>query len=370
MAGENRKPPMSGSIRYIVWFAGLTGLAAGTAGVVLTDGRGDTAAAGPPAAVESGVVCFGHVDVKYGVASLLPLRSGRVAEVLARENQAVTAGAVLLRLEDDLARARVSGAEADLGVARAQLARARLRALQHRTQVAQQEASLEAMRFRLAAVQHALKAKLVLRKVDAIGKLRADPVITEEAAALEEQVEETNALFRAQQEKLAELRLHDPQIDIQGAEEDIKAKQALLQQAREDLEECAVVAPADGHVLRILVGPGDVLNAAAQEAVVLFCPDVPRFVRAELEQEFAYRVAVGQPATIRDDSSAPSHWTGRVAVVSDWYTNRRSVLKEPLQFNDVRTLECLIDLDPGQPLLRIGQRVRVTINDGRSPQGK
>ena len=34
---------------------------------------------------------------------------------------------------------------------------------------------------------------------------------------------------------------------------------------------------------------------------------------------------------------------------------------EPLQFNDVRTLECLIALNPGQPPLRIGQRVRVLI---------
>jgi len=36
-------------------------------------------------------------------------------------------------------------------------------------------------------------------------------------------------------------------------------------------------------------------------------------------------------------------------------------LLEPLQFNDVRTLECIIDLDPGQPILRIGQRVRVQL---------
>jgi hypothetical protein len=29
--------------------------------------------------------------------------------------------------------------------------------------------------------------------------------------------------------------------------------------------------------------------------------------------------------------------------------------------NDVRTLECLVVLEPGQPPLRIGQRVRVLI---------
>ena len=32
-----------------------------------------------------------------------------------------------------------------------------------------------------------------------------------------------------------------------------------------------------------------------------------------------------------------------------------------MQFNDVRTLEAIITLDPGQPKLRIGQRMRVTL---------
>jgi hypothetical protein len=80
-----------------------------------------------------------------------------------------------------------------------------------------------------------------------------------------------------------------------------------------------------------------------------------------VEQEFAFRVKVGQPAVIRDDSSSETVWRGRVSVLSDWYTQRRSVLQEPLQVNDVRTVECLITLDPQQQPLRIGQRVRVRI---------
>jgi hypothetical protein len=47
--------------------------------------------------------------------------------------------------------------------------------------------------------------------------------------------------------------------------------------------------------------------------------------------------------------------------VSDWFTQRRSMLQEPFQYNDVRTLECIVYLDPGSGPVRIGQRVRVTI---------
>jgi hypothetical protein len=80
-----------------------------------------------------------------------------------------------------------------------------------------------------------------------------------------------------------------------------------------------------------------------------------------VEQEFTGRVAVGQPALIQDDTSGAVTWRGKVRRLSDWYSHRRSIWQEPLQLNDVRTLECIIDLDPRQPPLRIGQRLRVLL---------
>jgi hypothetical protein len=53
-----------------------------------------------------------------------------------------------------------------------------------------------------------------------------------------------------------------------------------------------------------------------------------------------------------------------VIRISDWYIQRRSTMPEALQYNDARTLECIIELDAGQPELRIGQRVRVTLRPG------
>src|SRR5262249_24120437 len=90
-------------------------------------------------------------------------------------------------------------------------------------------------------------------------------------------------------------------------------------------------------------------------------PAGPRIVGAEVEQEFASRVEKGQIALIHDDSSSGPTWRGRVVRLSDWYTHRRSMLQEPLQFNDVRTMECIVQLDAGQAEPRIGQRVRGTL---------
>jgi hypothetical protein len=84
-----------------------------------------------------------------------------------------------------------------------------------------------------------------------------------------------------------------------------------------------------------------------------------------VEQEFADRVRAGQSVLVEDEANTGAVWKGRVERVSNWFTQRRSAPQEPLEFNDVRMLECLITLDPGQPPLRIGQRVRVLIGTER-----
>jgi len=306
---------------------------------------------------EVAVACFGHVDVKHGVTSLYPTQPGRVAEVLVEENQPVKAGTMLLRLEDSAAHLRVQEAEADLKSARIQLVEARKRPRQHQSRLAQMRAAVDALNNRLAAAQCVRDDKAELYARQLIRKTDFD--------VSSNQVKEVEALLQAERAKLAELQLLDPAADVGRAEEEVKARQARLQQAQEALKECGLQAPTDGKVLRVLVGRGEMLGAVPKQAAILFCPDGPRIIRAEVEQEFASHVQISQPASIRDDSNEPTVWRGRVIALSDWYTQRRSVLQEPLQVNDVRTLECLIALDPGQPPLRIGQRVRVLI--GRKP---
>ena len=114
-------------------------------------------------------------------------------------------------------------------------------------------------------------------------------------------------------------------------------------------------------MLRVLVSEGDLIGAPVKAAAIQFCPQGPRIIRAEVDQAFAARIAVGQPASIEDDVRSGAAWHGRVVRVSDWYTQRRLVSDEALQAKDVRTLECIVAVDSDQPPLRIGQRVRVRL---------
>jgi multidrug resistance efflux pump len=298
------------------------------------------------------VVCFGYVDVESGIRSLYPLQPGRVEEVDVSENQEVRAGTVLLRLDKGQAEGQVRQARADLEAGQVRLSQARKAVRQQQLKEAQQQAVIEAVRQRVKASEWLLARK---------AELRGTLVNDKEFAAAQAQNEEAKAVLCGEQQKLEELKLVDPQESLRLAEIDAEVRQARLDLAQVALGECDLKAPCDGTVLRLLAARGDVLSAQPLQPAVLFCPRGPRVIRAEVEQEFAPRVAVNHEASIEDDNTTAATWRGKVVRVSDWYTHRRSILLEPLQQNDVRTLECLIELAPGQPPLRIGQRVRVTL---------
>src|SRR5262249_61873076 len=157
----------------------------------------------------------------------------------------------------------------------------------------------------------------------------------------------------------------DAAVALRRAELELAAAEARRDQAQRGWEECRLRAPGPGTVLRLLAGPGDVIGVQPGQAALLFAADGPQVIRATVEQEFAPRIQEGQPAVVQDEAEATS-WRGRVERIAGWYSQRRTVLHDSSQFSDVRTLECLIVLEPGQPRLRLGQSVRVFL--GTAPR--
>ena len=286
----------------------LAGSAAGTGLVihhnneVVAEGTGDSKAGTPGA---TALFCIGTVDAENGVLPIFPAHPGRVVEVLVgkdkeiQESKEIEKGTVLFRLDDRLAVLDVKRAEAALKAAQADL-------------------------------EIAVKAHERKKHLHSVKQLS-----DEELAASNELVNKATA--------------------------GVDAKQAELDQANLVKDECEVKAPAKGMVLRMLTAPGEVFGPHSRQPAMLFCSSGPRIVRAEVEQEFAGRVSVGQTAVVQDHMGAPGTWKGKVSRVADWYSPRRSGLPEELQFNEVYTLECIIQLDPDQPPLRIRQRMRITL---------
>jgi multidrug resistance efflux pump len=303
--------------------------------------------------VEEGVVCAGYVDLEHGIRSLAPVRPGRVAEVLAKETLHVEAGAPLLRLDDADARFQVDEAESALEAAEAQRDQALKLAEGHRARLAQQQASLDAAGFRLNAARAMLQ--------DKEDKLARDLISSQDVRATRDEVKALEALERAERARLTELKTVDPELAVRKAKAEVKLARTRCERAGHQLEECTLKAPVAGTVQRIAVGAGDLVTGSPAQQVVRFRPDETPLIRAEVNQEFANRVKVGQSALIRDDARAGASWHGKVQRVADWYERRRPDSEDPSAYTDVRTVECLISVDPGQPPLRLGQRMRVMI---------
>lgn len=317
--------------------------------------RGFSESAAPAqngAGAPRGTVCFGRVDVEPGIAALYPVQPGRVAEVFVKETDKVKKGKVLLRLEDRAAKLKVAEAQAALRAAEEVLAQAKKVPEQQRLKIRLQGDAVEAAKHRLAAAEALLKQRQELRQANQLNQA--------ELTAADQQVQELRISLRSEEEKLDELKRQDPNADERRARAEVEVAQARVDQAKAALDECELKAPADGEVLRLLVAVGDVLSAAPRQPAVQFCPALPRLVRAEVDQEFAAAVTLSQSAVIEDDTQPGARWTGRVLRLSDWYTQRRMAQLDPMEFNDVRTIECLVSLEGGPPA-KIGQRVRVRL---------
>jgi HlyD family secretion protein len=344
-------------IRRLFWPAALSAVAVALVAAAVLFSRTAASSPSPQAGVVGGdgegVVCFGVVDLEHGVASLYPLQPGRVHEVMVHENQAVSQGTELLRLEDGVARSRLAEAQAAVEAAELQVRQARRLPVEQAGRVAQQQAALDAVSHRLAAA----RLTLAHRQKQAQSKIASDL----EVGVSEEAVRELEALERGEVQRLKDLQGHDVQADVGKAEKELAAARARQEQARLALAEYTLRAPRSGTVLRLLVGPGDVLGGQPAQAAVLFAADGPQVVRAEVEQEFARRIHEGQPATVEDEADATASWPAHVERISGWYNQRRAVLHDPTQLHDVRTVEVLVVLEPGQPRLRLGQSVRVRI---------
>jgi multidrug resistance efflux pump len=265
----------------------------------------------------------------------------------------------LLKIDDEYPRIQLREAELALEAARKRKEAAETKVGQHEKQVEAQAAAVEAARSKVAAARaSADKARRYFRE-----RLGGS---AEDVKAADKLAEEAEAGVKAEQAKLAVLRALKPQVAVDLSEIDVRAKKQDVEKASLGVRECVLRAPVKGKVLRRLVRVGEVLGANPHQPALQFCPSEERIVRAEVEQEFAGRVVKGMKAHIQDDATGGNEWQGEVVRVSDWYSQRRSVTLEPLQFNDVRTLEVIIRVkpDPKNPL-RIGQRMRVTLESGR-----
>jgi multidrug resistance efflux pump len=351
---ETAMPDRPRSGRF-VWIVGILLLIATVVGAAwaLNSGDGNYGNAGQdhPSA-PAGIVALGLVDVEPGIAKLYPLQPGRVLFV-APEGLAVKKGDIILSVDKTLATFNLQQAKAALEDARLLLEQAQKKPAKHTIDLAMQKFAIAIAINKTKVAGYELEKKKKLFKEMVISK--------EDLDIFQEAFDSLQILVKVEEGKLQQLELLDPQVDVKRLQRDVDAKEAQKGKAELALRECDIRAPSDGTVLRVFVQAGEILGPDPKFPAIQFCPNARRIVRAEVLQEWAGHVAKGQKVVIEDDTHPGAQWTGHVKYVSDWITPKRNMILEPFMVNDVRTLECVIDINPGGPPLRIGQRVRVTI---------
>lgn len=322
--------------------------------------------AGAPAALETNtavnapfVIGFGYVDIDGGAAPLSFPTMGVVEELLVGENDHVRAGQPLAVLRSVEAQAQIARVETAVEQARLRLAEARRVPPAHALQLQRQEQAIAGAAAKVAAHRRTI-AKLE-------GLVESSTAAKESLLIAKDELRGSEAMHKAEQLALEQLRLVQPCETVRLAELGLAAAEAQCKLACEHLANHTLRAPQSGIVLRVLVVRGQTLGPNQTQPVLWFCPDQPRIVRCEINQRFARRIRQGVTARILDDVENTPLAQGKIQRCALWVSHRRSLLDEPFERNDVRTLECIVSVDLGGLPLRLGERVRVEIRtDGRS----
>jgi membrane fusion protein (multidrug efflux system) len=352
------------------WFIGLallTGSLLG-AGHVLHSRPTDSSGGGArtdksqperhPASNGQGVYCHGTVDVEsvYTNHALYPVQPGRVVEILAVETLTVRAGDMLLRVDDEQIVQKVAEAEVGVKLAEIDVRMARLGTERYPHLIAGHQAAVEAANQQVRAAEAELSRARELVSSDVGGNKHG-------VAALEAKVSAAKALVKAEEEKLRDAQANKPDLNVEKALQSVELRKRQLMQAQAALNNCKLLAPADGTILRINAAVGTVIGPQTRRPPIEFVPAEPRIVRATVEQEFAHRVHLDQPAVIEDEVNSSITWTGKVKRLAEAFLPRRTA-GDALSLtggSETQTLEFLVELNPSANPPKLGQRVRVSL---------
>ena len=150
------------------------------------------------------------------------------------------------------------------------------------------------------------------------------------------------------------------QEDLDAAEAALAAARAQAGRAAAELEKTRIRAPIDGIVLKRVLNAGETVTALAPEPLATIGNLDQLRVRAEINELDISRVRGGAAATVSSDAFPGQQFPGRVIRVARRMGTRTILSDDPTQRRDAKTLEVLLELDPGAPL-PIGLRVDVQI---------
>jgi membrane fusion protein, multidrug efflux system len=286
--------------------------------------------------------------------------SGIVSEIDVKENQKVSVGDVLFKLDDKAFRLALDKANAQLGAAKNDLlaAQANYRNMQAQIEQAQADITYYQTTFNrqqtLAANSFASQAAFD----DARHNLQ---VAQQKLASLNQQLAGLSASLNG-----------TPDAPVESYPR-YKEQLAARDEAQRQLDHATVRAPINGIVTKVpSLQPGQYLAASTSALAVVATDHV--WVQANPKETELTYVRPGQKATVEVDSYPGVDWTGTVESISPASSSSFSLLPaENSSGNWVKVVQRIplrvrIENQPGKPELRVGMSVQLYVDTGH-PRG-
>lgn len=290
----------------------------------------------------------GKVEPRNGEIKIMSKIPGRIVEVLVEINDTVKQGDLLIRLDDEEARARLRAARAEAD------ARKRSRDVTDVNRLADRRREADDdvydARFELFDAREEMDAEAeklrdgdsTEEKLDAARKKVADAKVK-----LKDALAKLRKAQRAKKVPLETLR--------ESALSKARAEVALAEAA---LRHTQIRAPSDGSVLDVLAKVGEMTIPTPRSILLRFGDMTALRVRAEVEERDVGNVRVGQRVMVRSNAFPGKEFPGKVRTRARTLGPNKISAAGPRRPTDLDVLEALVDLE-GMPPLLPGMRVDV-----------
>ena len=287
--------------------------------------------------------------------------SGQIKELLADFNSEVKAGLVIARIDPETFAAKVRQARAELDVARANVHIQRAGIERAQKELANAAASLnsakartEKARVTLVNAKRNLERRRTLFQSGSVSESQIDDAQTAHDQTLA-QMNSDEADERASESMVAtrEAALKTSRAQVDYAIEQVRQKEAGLNQAEVDLENTFIRSPVDGVVIERAVDIGQTVAATFQAPKLFVIAQDLRQMQVETDVDEADigRVHVGQEAIFTVDAFAGREFHGQVLQVR----------KAPRVVQNVVTYTVLVSADNSELRLLPGMTANIQI---------
>lgn len=299
--------------------------------------------------------------VTADITLVAPKISGLIEDVLVEDNQSVTAGDVLARIDDRDFNAALAQAKADVEAANAAIANKQALIMAQQSVIGGAEASVAAdeANERFAEQDNKRYAHLATTGYGSVQN--AQQAAARIASARAARAHDTAALINA-----------NKQVDVLKAgrlqaEAELKRAEAMQGQAELNLSYTVIRAPIDGCVGRRTVRRGSYVNTGT--ALLAIVPLAQSYVIANFQENQLQKMRLNQPVALSIDALPGLRLRGHV----DSLAPATDVAFSPIQPDNatgnftkiVQRVPVKIVLEPGQEgasLLRVGMSVIPTVD--------